>query len=129
MTLIRREVRELLQDLEENVSRNALMKLLELTKDLSGLGERVGLVNDAVERCLVDGRSRFRPSTALDPEGSSAEFVFALDDIIQAMVLFQNAHTAPDRTAVGGLEDIELMLESFSQRIEEVISEGKRSCS
>jgi hypothetical protein len=65
MTLIRREVRELLEDLEENVSRNALMKLLELTKDLSGLGERVGLVNDAVERCLVDGMFGFE---ALHPQ-------------------------------------------------------------
>lgn len=60
MSLIRRDVRSLLSDLSDNISRDALMKLLELTKDLSGLGERVGLVNDAVERCLVDGLSAFR---------------------------------------------------------------------
>ena len=57
MTLLRKTVLDLLADLEKEISRDGLKRLLSVTKDLSGLGERVGLVNDAVERCLVDGQS------------------------------------------------------------------------
>jgi hypothetical protein len=58
MTLLRGTVLDLLSDLEKEISRDGLKRLLTVTKDLSGLGERVTLVNDAVERCLVDGQSR-----------------------------------------------------------------------
>lgn len=55
MTLLRGTVLALLSDLEKEISREGLKRLLSVSKDLSGLGERVSLVNDAVERCLVDG--------------------------------------------------------------------------
>lgn len=55
MQLLRGQVQTLLSELEQEISRDSLKGLLSLGRDLTGLGERSGLVNDAVERCLNDG--------------------------------------------------------------------------
>jgi magnesium transporter len=96
MSLLRTQVHSILSSLESEISRSSLKGLLSLGRDLTGLGERAGLVNDAVERCLVD------------------------DDVLVQMDLSGKSLSAADQ---GGMDDIELLLESFSQRIEEVISE------
>ena len=57
VTLLRGQVQTLLSELEQEISRDSLKGLLSLGRDLTGLGERAGLVNDAVERCLNDGAS------------------------------------------------------------------------
>lgn len=65
MSLLRTQVQALLAELEQEISRDSLKGLLSVGRDLAGLGERSGLVNDAVERCLSDGTSL--PLTLLWP--------------------------------------------------------------
>ena len=107
MTLLRGTVINLLSDLEKEISRDGLKRLLSVTKDLSGLGERVSLVNDAVERCLVDGQSlRTSPfPTLVRSIGMRLTHAYGmiLDDIIAQMDLSQ---PPVDRSSKGGLEDI-----------------------
>jgi hypothetical protein len=111
MTVLRHQVRSLLTELEKEISRDSLKSLLGVTRALSGLGERVGLVNDAVERCLVDGACMLDLSDVC----ADANVVLA-DDILGLMDL---SSPPLGRTDKGGLDEIELLLESISQRVEE----------
>ena len=120
MVLLRGQVQMLLSELEEEISRDSLKGLLSLGRDLTGLGERSGLVNDAVERCLNDGASIAYVLLIVEPILRRALAARSKDDVL---VQFDLSGANLGATELGGMDDIELLLESFSQRIEEVISE------
>jgi magnesium transporter len=120
MVLLRGQVQMLLSELEEEISRDSLKGLLSLGRDLTGLGERSGLVNDAVERCLNDGASIAYVLLIVELILRRALAARSIDDVL---VQFDLSGANLGATELGGMDDIELLLESFSQRIEEVISE------
>ena len=97
MTYTRQLVQQLLTDLEDNIDRDNLKRLLHYTRRMVGFQSRARYVKRAVEEVLES------------------------DEDLSGMYLTSRAHGRP--RALHDHEQLELLLESFVKQVEEIVSE------
>lgn len=113
MAFTRQLVQKLLADLEADIDRDNLRRLLHYSRRIVGFQSRARHVKRAVDEVLDNGRSgfeRLRDMLTLYP-----------DEDLSAMYLTSRAQGRP--RALHDHEQLELLLESFTKQVEEIVSE------
>jgi len=112
MGYTRNLVRDLLADLEDDINRDNLKRLLHYSRRMAGFQSRARYVKRAVDEVLESGRLPYScvENTAHD-----------LDEDLSAMYITARAQGRP--RSIHDHVQLELLLESFVKQVEEIVSE------
>ena len=113
MGYTRNLVRDLLADLEDDINRDNLKRLLHYSRRMAGFQSRARYVKRAVDEVLESGQFLLASTNTAQAD--------AVDEDLSAMYITARAQGRP--RSIHDHVQLELLLESFVKQVEEIVSE------